>query len=51
MVSFITSYFSDDHNDLPPYIEPSVIMLILILNGIVGIYQDARAEKALEALK
>jgi len=52
IVSFLTSYFGhEEENALPPWIEPAVILTILILNAIVGIYQDANAEKALQALK
>lgn len=51
VVSFITSYLSDDPHDLPPWIEPTVILTILILNGCVGVYQDMNADKAIDALK
>lgn len=52
VVSFLTSYLGhEEHNALPAWIEPAVIITIIILNGIVGIYQDANAEKALQALK
>lgn len=41
----------DEHDTVPPWVEPVVIISILILNGCIGIYQDYNAEKATEALK
>lgn len=58
VISFITSYLGillisgeEDDSHLPPWIEPCVILTILVLNACVGIYQDSNAEKAIEALK
>eukprot|EP00331_Platyophrya_macrostoma_P007514 CAMPEP_0176423202 /NCGR_PEP_ID=MMETSP0127-20121128/10150_1 /TAXON_ID=938130 /ORGANISM="Platyophrya macrostoma, Strain WH" /LENGTH=1036 /DNA_ID=CAMNT_0017804121 /DNA_START=15 /DNA_END=3125 /DNA_ORIENTATION=- len=53
VVSFVVSQFeeSKEEHTVPSWVEPAVIFTILILNAVVGIYQDYNAEKALDALK
>lgn len=51
MISFVIAITGDGEEGLAAYVEPFVILLILVLNAIVAIYQDKDAESALEALK
>ena len=52
VVSFLLAYFEEGSAEegIRAYIEPFVILLILVLNAIVGVWQESNAEAALEAL-
>ena len=50
-ISFAIAFFSENDEGIGAYVEPFVILLILVLNAIVAIYQDMDAESALDALK
>lgn len=41
----------EEEGGIPAWVEPCVIFAILILNAVIGIWQDYDAERALEALK
>jgi len=53
VISFVVSLFETEKEEhaVPGWVEPLVIFTILVLNAVVGIYQDYDAEKAIEALK
>ena len=51
VVSFILALAEGSGNMAHAMVEPSVIMLILVLNAIVGVWQESSAEKAIDALK
>lgn len=48
VVSFIMSLYSDDSNEL---FEPLLIIFIVVLNAFMGMIQESKAERSLEALK
>lgn len=49
-ISFVFALTGDGDEGLAGFVEPFVILLILVLNGIVAIWQESNAENALEAL-
>ncbi len=48
IISFVMVCLEKDWGEL---FEPGLILLIVILNAIMGVYQEGKAERALDALK
>jgi Ca2+-transporting ATPase len=47
IISFVVSYLDGE----PDYVDPVIILCIILVNATLGVMQEAKAEKALEALK
>lgn len=48
IISFVVVCVEENWGEL---FEPALILLIVVLNAIMGVYQEGKAEKALDALK
>lgn len=47
IISFLTSLIEGSRD----FVEPIVILMIVILNAVIGVFQEQKAEKAIESLK